>query len=177
MTVLSATLVCGHLEPESQAGWHTNAGLPYWGSAMLAVPPDFLLYKSHAESNSWPWFKTSVFIELGLNNMDAWLHMKATRYSSYPCVHRLAQGICPVLVQVASMISEPSLPARTQLCVTMGQESPAALWHPQYRLCKKEQLMDRCCWHRCCIFLILACSSSSAWCTQRLLNRQAPALL
>ena len=34
----------------------------------FADHPDFLLYKSCADSNAWPWFKLCVFCKLGLNN-------------------------------------------------------------------------------------------------------------
>ena len=42
--------------------WYQDAGWPWvpWG---LTDHPDFLLYKSHAESNAGPWFKLSVFSE------------------------------------------------------------------------------------------------------------------
>ena len=36
----------------------------------LADHPDFLWYKSNAESNAGPWINHSLFAELGLNNRD-----------------------------------------------------------------------------------------------------------
>ena len=60
----------------------------------LADHPDFLRYMSLAENTAGPWFKLSVFGELGLNNagrLAAERREKIERYSTNPFIYFLAR--------------------------------------------------------------------------------------